>query len=202
MLTPQSGQRGPVDHERRDQIIAAANEHFRHYGYKKTTMADLADAIGLSKAYIYKFFASKQAIGEAICSLQHERMRVDLQAIMDDGKSASERMRRIFVTLARDVASLFFEDRKLHDIVYSAVQEQWTSAEAFRLALHGMVERLIHEGRESGEFERKTPMDETCHAIMLVLQTINHPLLLETHLETLDSDAATLANLVLRSLAP
>ncbi len=64
MSTVPSGQRGPAEHDRREQIIAAANEHFRHYGYNKTTVADLAKAIGLSTAYIYKFFESKRAIGE------------------------------------------------------------------------------------------------------------------------------------------
>jgi AraC-like DNA-binding protein len=50
------GQRGPADHSIRDQIIDAAHAHFGHYGYGKTTVADLAKAIGFSKAYIYKFF--------------------------------------------------------------------------------------------------------------------------------------------------
>ena len=55
--------RGPADHEVRDQIVTAATEHFSRYGYEKTTVSDLAKAIGFSKAYIYKFFESKQAIG-------------------------------------------------------------------------------------------------------------------------------------------
>ncbi|OUJ15958.1 TetR/AcrR family transcriptional regulator [Acetobacter sp. DsW_063] len=202
MRTPQNGQRGPVDHERRDQIIAAAIEHFGHYGYKKTTIADLADAIGLSKAYIYKFFESKRAIGEAICALQHDRMREDVQVIVDDGKAASDRMRRVFLALARSTLLLFSHERRLHDIVYSAVEEEWPSSKFFHEALRAMVERLIHEGRDGGEFERKTPVDETCNAIMLVLQSIYHPLLLEQHMDTLEGDAAVLANLVLRSLAP
>jgi AcrR family transcriptional regulator len=63
---PQS--RGPADHSVREQIVEAAEAHFSHYGYEKTTVSDLARAIGFSKAYIYKFFDSKQAIGETICS--------------------------------------------------------------------------------------------------------------------------------------
>ncbi|HEY7799341.1 MAG TPA: TetR/AcrR family transcriptional regulator, partial [Hyphomonadaceae bacterium] len=60
--------RGPADHAVRDQIIEAAHEHFSRFGYEKTTVSDLAKSIGFSKAYIYKFFDSKQAIGEAICA--------------------------------------------------------------------------------------------------------------------------------------
>ncbi|WP_217430310.1 TetR/AcrR family transcriptional regulator [Sphingomonas bacterium] len=63
-----AGQRGPADHSISDQIFDAVDEHFSRYRYGKTTVADLAKAIGFSKAYIYKFFDSKQAIGEAICS--------------------------------------------------------------------------------------------------------------------------------------
>ena len=69
MLNPHAGQRGPAEHERREQIITAASAHLRHYGYSKTTVADLARAIGLSTAYIYKFFDSKRAIGEAVCTI-------------------------------------------------------------------------------------------------------------------------------------
>ena len=58
--SPALPSRGPADHTVRDQIVQAAGEHFRYYGYEKTTVSDLAKAIGFSKAYIYKFFNSKQ----------------------------------------------------------------------------------------------------------------------------------------------
>ena len=82
--------RGPADHDIRDQIVAAANEHFSQYGYGKTTVSDLAKAIGFSKAYIYKFFESKQAIGEAICTnCLTEIVAAVEQAINVDGMVAA-----------------------------------------------------------------------------------------------------------------
>ncbi|XOT96806.1 TetR/AcrR family transcriptional regulator, partial [Alcaligenes pakistanensis] len=59
------GQRGPTEHHRREQIIEQANTHFRLYGYRKTSVASLAKSIGVSSAYLYRFFDSKQAIGQA-----------------------------------------------------------------------------------------------------------------------------------------
>nr|BFE96760.1 hypothetical protein GCM10020185_72960 [Pseudomonas brassicacearum subsp. brassicacearum] len=89
---PSPSTRGPADHDIRNQIVAAANEHFSQYGYGKTTVSDLAKAIGFSKAYIYKFFDSKQAIGEAICSqCLAEIVAAVEQAISEDGLSATER---------------------------------------------------------------------------------------------------------------
>ena len=72
--------RGPADHDVRDQIVAAATEHFSRYGYEKTTVSDLAKAIGFSKAYIYKFFESKQAIGEMICANCLHEIETDVRA--------------------------------------------------------------------------------------------------------------------------
>src|SRR5579871_4045184 len=95
-----SRHRGPAEHERREQIINAASEHFRHYGYQKTTVADLAKAIGLSKAYVYKFFDSKQAIGESICSMCLSEIADAAQAIAEENKPAPDRLRRIFKVIA------------------------------------------------------------------------------------------------------
>jgi hypothetical protein len=41
--------RGPADHNVREQILEAAGEHFSHYGYDKTTVSDLAKAIGFRR---------------------------------------------------------------------------------------------------------------------------------------------------------
>ncbi|MBF0888329.1 TetR/AcrR family transcriptional regulator [Gluconobacter sp. Dm-74] len=202
MTRKPSGQRGPVDHDRREQIITAAHEHFRRYGYKKTTVADLAKAIGLSTAYLYKFFDSKKAIGEAICTLCHDKLLTDIQTVVREDITPPEKLRKTFQSLAHNGADLFIHDRKMHDIVASAIEEKWHAAIAFDQELSSIIRHIILEGREQGEFERKTPIDEACRAITLSLQPIRHPVLLEYNLETLDTDATMIANLVLRSLAP
>ncbi len=88
--TPTPASRGPLDHSVRDQILDAAMAHFSRYGYEKTTVTDLAKAIGFSKAYIYKFFDSKQAIGEAICASRLEKIMVAVSEAIADAPSASE----------------------------------------------------------------------------------------------------------------
>jgi AcrR family transcriptional regulator len=47
---------------RRDQIIAAATECFARSGYHVTTMADIAEAAGVSKGTPYLYFPSKEAL--------------------------------------------------------------------------------------------------------------------------------------------
>lgn len=197
---PQS--RGPADHNVRDQIVEAAEAHFSHYGFEKTTVSDLAKAIGFSKAYIYKFFDSKQAIGEAICAKTLSAIVAAVEEAVADASTPTEKFRRMFKTLVATGVSLFFNDRKLYDIAAYSAGEGWPSAQAYCERIRQILTEVIREGRESGEFERKTPLDETVHVIDLVMKPYVNPLLLQYNLDVAEEAPVQLANLVLRSLAP
>lgn len=194
--------RGPSDHNVRVQIVEAAAEHFSRYGYEKTTVSDLAKAIGFSKAYIYKFFDSKQAIGEVICANSLNAILDTVKEAMQGAPTASERFRRMFKAVVEASVELFFQDRKLYDIAASAAGEEWQSCAAYQDQIKQIILEIIREGRESGEFERKTPMDETANAIYLVMRPYTNPLLLQHNLSLAGEVPVILSGLVLRSLSP
>ncbi|MEJ4043692.1 TetR/AcrR family transcriptional regulator [Erwinia sp. SLM-02] len=194
--------RGPSDHSIRDRVVEAATEHFGHFGFEKTTVSDLAKSIGFSKAYIYKFFDSKQAIGEVICTNRLAMIMDIVHSAIADAPSAAEKMRRLFRALTEAGSDLFFHDRKLYDIAAVAARDKWPSAEKHEERLKKLIEQIILEGRQSGEFERKTPLDEAAHAIYLVMRPYISPVQLQYNLETASSAAAILSSLILRSLSP
>jgi len=194
--------RGPADHEVRDQIVAAATEHFSRYGYDKTTVSDLARAIGFSKAYIYKFFESKQAIGEMICGNCLREIESEVRAAVAGTDLPPEKLRRMFKVVTDASLRLFFRDRKLYDIAASAATENWQSVQAYEARVQKLLQDVLQEGRLSGDFERKTPLDETAAAIYLVLRPYLNPLLLQYNRDTTDVAPAQLSSLVLRSLSP
>jgi AcrR family transcriptional regulator len=193
--------RGPAEHERRVQILDAAFAYFRSYGYTKTTVADLAKAIGLSTAYIYKFFESKQAIGEAICHKELDGLATEIRAIAQGPKSVATRFRLVVQTIAQRGADLHFNDRKLHDLAVTACSEDWQAVRDHQAALMGIIRDLITEGRKSGEFERKTPIAETTEAIRQTLELFSRPLFLAQDLDNAETKAKGIANMILRSLA-
>ncbi|CAB3975729.1 AcrR family transcriptional regulator [Burkholderia cenocepacia] len=194
--------RGPADHDVRDQIVAAATEHFSRYGYEKTTVSDLAKAIGFSKAYIYKFFESKQAIGEMICANCLHEIETDVRTAVAEAERPTEKLRRMFKVFTEASLRLFFRDRKLYDIAASAATGNWQSVQAYEARVQQLLQEVLQAGRQSGEFERKTPLDETASAIYLVMRPYLNPLLLQYNLDTTDAAPAQLSSLVLRSLAP
>ena len=194
--------RGPADHEVRNQIVAAATEHFGHYGYEKTTVSDLAKVIGFSKAYIYKFFESKQAIGEIICANCLGVIEAEVRAAIDQADQPPEKLRRMFKAAAESSLRLFFQDRKLYEIAASAAAERWQATLVYEERIQALLRDILQQGRQSGDFERKTPLDETAMAIYLVMRPYLNPLMLEHSFGYNEDAPAQLSSLVLRSLSP
>ena len=194
--------RGPAGHDVREQIVVAATEYFSLYGYEKTTVSDLAKSIGFSKAYIYKFFESKQAIGEHICGNCLRQIETEVRAAVDAAAQPPEKLRRMFKASVEASLRLFFQDRKLYDIAASAATGRWPTVRAYELAMGALLQDILQQGRKTGDFERKTPLDETASAIYLVMRPYINPLLLQHSLETSETAPAQLSSLVLRSLSP
>ncbi|EOQ65016.1 hypothetical protein F935_00676 [Acinetobacter calcoaceticus ANC 3811] len=194
--------RGPEDHDVRDQILSAATEHFSRYGYEKTTVSDLAKSIGFSKAYIYKFFESKQAIGEMICANCLREIEDEVNTAIKEAEYPAEKLRVLFKVIVEASLRLFSQERKLYEIAVSAASEKWDATVAYENRILKVLQNIIQEGRQSGDFERKTPIDEAVKAIYLVMRPYLHPLLLQ-HSISYNTDAPVLlSSLVLRSLSP
>ena len=194
--------RGPADHDVRSQIVAAATEHFSRYGYEKTAVSDLAKAVGYSKAYIYKFFESKQAIGEMICANCLQEIVAEVRSAVAQTDQPPEKLRRLFKSITEASLRLFSRDRKLYEIAASAATERWQAVLAYEEQVKGLLADILREGRQSGAFERKTPLDETAVAVYLVMRPFMNPLLLQYSFDYTADAPMHLSNLVLRSLSP
>lgn len=186
----------------REQLIAAAGEHFATYGYEKTTLADLAKAIGFSKTYFYRFFRSKQEIGEAVCSQVLGTILDGIAEEMAAASSATEKLRRMLRTIPAMGSELFFQERKLHDIASVSCEESWSSSALYLTKLDETLLHILQEGRESGEFERKTPIDELVRSVLLAMKSFIDPRLLQYHLDFVPNGSNEVISLILRSLAP
>jgi hypothetical protein len=68
--------------------------------------------------------------------------------------------------------------------------------------LQALLRDVLQEGRQTGDFERKTPLDETTAAIHLVMRPYLNPLILQHSLDYANEAPTQLSSLVLRSLSP
>lgn len=53
--------------EKRETILAAAKQLFGHYGYRRTSIDDIAQEARIAKGTVYLYFESKEEIFRALC---------------------------------------------------------------------------------------------------------------------------------------
>jgi AcrR family transcriptional regulator len=203
ILLPTSGQRGPADHERRAQIIDVADDLFRNFGYRKSSVADISKAMGISTAYIYRFFKSKQAIGEAICATTLEHIDEQLRAIVSLEMSPTKRLRLFMQTALKLSYELFVVERAVNDVVIAAVEGNWCTVTGHKEQMYSMLQLLVTAGRQAGEFEKKTPLDEVTDGLAeIVLLYTSARSMDDRSWAALENGMNAATNLILRSLAP
>lgn len=170
---------GSPSPDTRERIIAAAEELFRDIGFQKTTVADIARTLSMSPANVYRFFASKQDINEAVDRRMTGRKRARLEAIASEPGSARARMRRMLAEMHIMMAEFADADAKIQEMVAVAIAESWRVIHDHIRDIDTIITRLVREGLEAGEFRGVDPevagpcvraaMTRFCHPSVLVM---------------------------------
>ena len=86
--------------EFRKKVIITAGEIFSHYGFKKTTMDEIANALKMGKSSIYYYFSSKEEIFEAVVLYEANVLRNELTTAIKAVESPIEKLRNyVFVRM-------------------------------------------------------------------------------------------------------
>jgi AcrR family transcriptional regulator len=140
------------------RILETAERLFREIGYQKTTVADIAKALKMSPANVYRFFDSKRAIHEAVACRLMGGVEQAATAIAARPGSPTVRLRELLMTVHFMNKERFVGDSKLHEMVAIAMEEDWKVCDAHLEFLGATIGQVIAEGMASGEFKAADPM--------------------------------------------
>lgn len=87
----------------REEILNGAKELFERFGFKKTTMEDIARQVGKSKSALYYYYKTKEEIFEAVVLRDIEASQALVAEAVKKEESATSRFRVLFTTLLEDV---------------------------------------------------------------------------------------------------
>lgn len=87
----------PVRRDRREDLLAAAARRFVAVGIRKTTMEDIAAEAGAGKATLYRHFANKDAVIDALLAREAGRLERRLRAAADEHADAAARIEAAFL---------------------------------------------------------------------------------------------------------
>jgi AcrR family transcriptional regulator len=192
----------PSADETRLRIMEVAEEHFRRVGYAKTAVADIAEALGMSPANVYRFFESKSAIKDAICYRFLEQEHAMIEEIIASPETAAIRLERIILGINSYNRCQLVKERRLLDMVEVALAENWEAVKAHCDKIKGYYAKVIAEGIASGEFAQLDPV-ATAEGVFLLCVGLCHPTMIaQNNDENAEENARRAAALVIRSLRP
>jgi AcrR family transcriptional regulator len=141
----------PAGEERRRQIIAEAIRCFAAKGFRGTTIRELAGAVGLTEAALYRYFESKEALYQAIID---EKIAAPspLTEVEEAARAGDDRA--VFTGLARSfLESIESDPSFLRILLYTGLEDHELAASFFdqrirrlREFVAGYIERRIREG--------------------------------------------------------
>jgi AcrR family transcriptional regulator len=159
----------------RDRIVSAAEDVLRRYGPAKATVVDVARALGVSHAAVYRHVATKAELRDLVVGRWAETTMPPLRAIAAKPGPAPERLRQLFDALiavkrlrAADDPELFAAYRTL-----AADAESVVAAHLEELVALGAT--VIRSGVEEGTF-RTVDAVAASRAVLFATSRFHHPI--------------------------
>jgi AcrR family transcriptional regulator len=87
----------------REEILNGAKDLFERFGFKKTTMEDIAKQIGKSKSALYYYYKTKEEIFEAVILNEIETTQAMVAEAIKTEESAAVKFRVLFTSLLADI---------------------------------------------------------------------------------------------------
>jgi AcrR family transcriptional regulator len=176
----------------RERILVTAERLFREIGYQKTTVADIAKALRMSPANVYRFFDSKKSINAGVARrLMGEVEQASKEIAARQGKAAG-RLRELLTTIHRMNSDRYVADSKMHEMVAVAMEENWDVCKAHMYCITGEIANVIASGVASGEF-RAVDVEIAAMCTCTAMVRFFHPLLIA---EAADKPGPTLDQMI------
>jgi AcrR family transcriptional regulator len=158
----------------RDQIVDAAENVLRRFGPEKATVVDVARALGVSHAAVYRHVANKSALRDLVVGRWMEQTMPPLRAIVAATGAAPQRLRKFLDTLIATKRRRAAADPELFSAyrILAAGASSLTATHVDELVR--LVATIIRSGTKEGAFRTVDPA-VTGRAVLLSTLRFHHP---------------------------
>jgi AcrR family transcriptional regulator len=158
----------------RERILGAAEDLLRRHGLAKTTVVDVARALEMSHANVYRHFASKTELQDAVADRWLKAISGPLDKIAHGKGKASTRLEQWVLTLAAAKRRKVLDDPELFATYHAVALAARHVAEAHVAELRNQVAAIVRDGVAQGEFKVTDP-DAAAVAVLNATTRFHHP---------------------------
>ncbi len=185
------------------QILKAAMERIVHYGYAKTTMSEIAKDCDMSAGNIYRFFASKIDIAEAMARKFNEEAYETFSRLAERPGAATDRLRAFFhYDLARTYTAIA-EKAKILEVAEVLASERPLFMNEQLAHERSYLSKILRDGVANGEFRPLADPNEVAEMMQSGLMKFRFPQLFSMlTLPKLQRELDGVMDLILAGLSP
>jgi AcrR family transcriptional regulator len=188
-----------ADKDYGEAIVEAARDLFSKYGYKKSTMEDIAQAARKAKSSIYYYFKSKEEIFQAVVEREIEDAIDELRKAVQAQDTPQKKLRTYSITRLQILNSL--------GNYYSTLKEEFIEHYSFadkvrRKHDHDemkIIGEILNEGVEMGIF-RIVNIELTAFAIVTALKGFEYLWALESDITETERSIDTLFEILFHGI--
>src|SRR6266550_3463862 len=159
----------------RDRIVATAEDVVRRFGPAKATVLDVARALGVSHAAVYKHVASKAELRDLVVERWAETTMLPLRAIAARPGPAPKRLRRLFDALIAVKRRRAAEDPEMFAAYRILAADAQSVVAAHIDELVALAAMVIRSGVNEGTFRKVDPV-ATGRAVLIATSKFHHPI--------------------------
>ncbi len=143
----------PAQDANRSAILEASRDLFTRFGYKKTTMEDIAMALRKGKSSLYYYFKNKEEIFTAVIELESDMLCNRLREVVSSESDAATKLKEYVTVRMETVRNLENYQRVIKDELYGGydfllpIRKKNEQVEEF------LMKSILDQGVSSGIFQ-------------------------------------------------
>ena len=163
----------------RNDIVISAAGVFAKFGFKKTTVDDIAQTLRKGKSSIYYYFNSKEDIFKAVVEKEADSLRVKIEEIMASEMDTIEKIRAYVETRMLSVKVMsnyhtFVNDNDVSNLdLIEKLRVKYDTEELI------IIKMLLKEGMENGQFKIKD-IELSSIALFTAMKGLEFPLFIKS----------------------
>ena len=190
------------DDDIKNRIVEVAQDIFKRYGFKKSTMDEIAAAAGKGKSTLYHYFKSKEEVFAAVIEKEGNTMFRELNKVITANIDSKLKIKKYITTrmeLIDKLSNLYSAIKSDYLNHFSFIQKYRIKYDEYEILL---LEQILQDGINKKEFNINE--DDTkiyAYGLATALKGLEIPFFLENRYSEISSRLDSMLNILIYGLA-
>jgi AcrR family transcriptional regulator len=182
----------------RVEVLKASRTLFQRFGLFKTTMEDIAKAVGKGKSTLYYYYESKDEIFDAVIREDMQEVFSQVKAAVEKACTAEEKLRMFTISKIRAIN----QKANLYGIVFGEISENPQLIKGLKKNFEAQELELLRDilvfGIHNNEFKRITDqdLDDLSHIMLSATRGIEMGLLEDCRIKKMGDRLEVILDLI------